>query len=237
MIDLVDGKVVSNLNNAEIAAIEQKMYDEEKFGICFPRKDNNWSTRGNGTKNGEGLGDGKTLFIPIGIWGITSTPNEVANQGFGDVENGEVMFVPMPDNTDNTPYYTSARINGYVLCNFAPNPEAFAAFMDCKRACAMDPGVIQIGKDQQKEDYKWSDEMIEMYQTICDMAKENPVFEFHQGVNDDLSTYFANSITSATMMETDEGTKTWTEVVTEWQGTVDYYVNEANTQIATEPTK
>lgn len=237
MLDLVDGKIVNNLKSAEIAAIEQKMYDEAQSGICWPRKDHNWSTRGNGERNGAGLGEGKTLFIPIGIWGITATPDVVANDGFGDVEKGEVMFVPMPDNTDNAPYYTSARINGYALCNFAPNPEAFAAFMNCKRACVMDESIQQINKDQMRDSYKWSDEMIEMYDTICDMALANPVFEFHQGVNDELATLFANTITSATMMETDEGYKSWTVVVEENFDRVEFFVNEANTKVADQPTK
>ena len=66
---LKDGKLVNNMGSAEIAAIENKMYELQKDKVVFPRAENNWSTRGTG-ETGEGLSDGKTLFIPVGLWAI-----------------------------------------------------------------------------------------------------------------------------------------------------------------------
>ena len=229
LIGLEDGKIVSNLGSAEIAVIENRMYDETRKGIVFPRKDNNWKTRGSG-QNGEGLGDGKTLFIPIGLWALEDAPEKT--KLFGDIAAGEVMFVPMPDNTDNEPYYVSARVNGYVLCTGAPNPEGFAAYMDCKRACLLDEGIQQIGVEQLKNVYGWSDEMIEMKKTIYDMCKENPVFEFYNGVDDQLSSLFNNTISAGTMTEGEDGATTWTELVGQNESAVNYLVNQANTEIA-----
>lgn len=226
-----DGLLVSNLNNPKIEAVENKMYEISKAGVIYPRKDNNWNTRGSG-QTGEGMGDGKTLFIPCGFWGIEGTPEAV--KLWGDVEAGEIRFVPMPLNTDggNTTHYIGAKASGYVLCEGAKNPEGFKALMYCKRACAIDEDIIALGENQRREVYKWDDTMIDMYHTINEMALENPVFELHQGVTEELATLFNNVISSSTMTDGGEGAKTWTTVVSENAGTVDWLINEANTLLA-----
>lgn len=233
LIALENGEIISNLGSAEVAAIEERMYQEQKKGIVFPRKDNNWKTRGSGA-NGEGLGDGKTLFIPIGLWGIQGTPEEI--KLFGDVTENEVMFVPMPDNTDNEPYYVSARVNGFVLCTGAPNPEGFTAYMNCKRACALDEKVQGIGDEQLANVYGWNQEMIDMKDTVYEMVREHPVFEFYNGVTEELATLFNNTISAGVMTEGDEGASTWTELLGENKGAVDYMVKEANAEISEKPT-
>lgn len=233
MIELSDdGTLVSNLNDPKIEAVENIMYDLSKSEVVWPRKDHNWETRcGN---DGKGVGEGKTLFVPMGLWGITSKPASTAN--WGDVEKGEVMFVPMPLNTDggNETHYISSRVNGYLLCSGAKNPEGFAALMACKKACNLDEDIRQLGEDQLRNEYKWTEEMIEMKNTIYEMALENPVFEFHQGVTAELATLFANTICSATMNEGDSGTTSWTEVVSANKGTVDWLINEVNETLAAE---
>lgn len=231
MIELSDdGTLVSNLNDPKIEAVENVMYDLSKSEVVWPRKDHNWETRcGN---DGKGVGEGKTLFVPMGLWGITGVPEVTAN--WGDVENGEVMFVPMPLNTDggNETHWISSRVNGYLLCSGAKNPEGWAALMACKRACNLDEDIRELGENQLRNDYKWTEEMIDMKNTIYEMALETPVFEFHQGVTDELSTLFANTICSATMNDGGEGTKSWTQTVSENQGTVDWLIKEANQTLA-----
>lgn len=230
MIQLTeDGTLKSNLSDPKIEAVENLMYDLSKSAVVWPRKDHNWETRcGN---YGTGMGEGKTLFIPQGLWGITAVPGTTAT--WGDVEKGEVMFVPMPLNTDggNETHYVSSRVNGYLLCSGAKNPEGFAALMACKRACNLDEDIRKLGEDQLRNDYKWTEEMIDMKNTIYEMALENPVFEFHQGVTDELATLFANTICSSTMNDGGEGTTSWTETVAANKGTVDWLINEANSEL------
>lgn len=231
MIELSDdGTLVSNLNDPKIEAVENVMYDLSKSEVVWPRKDHNWETRcGN---DGKGVGEGKTLFVPMGLWGLTGVPEVTAN--WGDVEKGEVMFVPMPLNTDggNETHWISSRVNGYLLCSGAKNPEGWAALMACKRACNLDEDIRELGENQLRNDYKWTEEMIDMKNTIYEMALETPVFEFHQGVTDELATLFANTICSATMNDGGEGTKSWTQTVSENQGTVDWLIKEANQTLA-----
>lgn len=232
MIDInEDGEIINNMENEKIVAVEDRMYELSKSGVCFPRKDNDWKTRGSG-ETGEGLGDGKTLFIPVGLYALQMVPE--STKLFGDVENGEVMFVPMPlnEDNDNDTHYISANMVGYVLCKGAPNPEGFAALMNVKRFCNMNETIDEISKNQVKDNYKWTDEMLEMEAEIKEMALDNPVFEFHQGVDKELATLFSYTITSGTLLEGDEGTKSWTTIISEQKGTVDWYLNDANAELA-----
>ena len=159
------------------------MYELQKNEVVFPRCDNNWNTRGNG-ENGDGLGSHKTLFIPIGIWAIEEPLKKTAL--FGDMEAGEIMFVPMPKNPASDTYYISARISGYNLCYKAPNPEGFAAYMACVKTATDSDVSTEIFEEQLRDEYKWNDEMIAMRKKIYEMTKENPVFDIHDGVSSDL---------------------------------------------------
>lgn len=227
-----DGLLQNNMSDPKIEAVQNFMYELSKHEVVWPRAEHNWEIRGGSDNTGSGMGDNLTLFYPIGLWGIEGTPEAV--KLFGDVEAGEIRFVPMPINTDggNDTHWISARANGFLLCSGARNPEGFKALMYCKKACSLDEDIKELGENQRREVYKWDDTMMDMYDTIQEMALENPVFELHQGVTEELATTFSNTIMSSTMMDGGEGTKTWTTVVSEQKGTVDWLIKEANDTLA-----
>lgn len=226
-----DGLLQNNMGDPKIESVQNFMYELSKSEVVWPRAQNNWAPRG-GDGDGTGMGDNLTLFYPMGIWGLEGVPEKTAP--FGDVEAGEIRFVPMPINTDggNDTHWISSRVNGYLLCSGARNPEGFKALMYCKKACSLDEDIKELGENQRREIYKWDDTMMDMYDTIKEMALENPVFELHQGVTEELATTFSNTIMSSTMMDGGEGTKTWTTVVSEQKGTVDWLIKEANDTLA-----
>ena len=195
----------------------------------FDRSSNNWSTRGDGT-TGNGLGDYQTLFIPVGLWGIENTPDAV--KPFGDVEAGEIMFVPMPKDPDSDTYYMSSRVDGYNLCKGAPNPEGFAAYMDCLMAAKKD--AKEISKNTLMNDYKWNDKMYEMREETYKLAAQNPVFNFSQGISAEMDSAY-EGLSQGTMI-TGGDQKTWTEVRGEYEKQVDFLIKEANTKISDTPT-
>ncbi|MGN0593743.1 MAG: extracellular solute-binding protein, partial [Hominimerdicola sp.] len=224
LIGLEDGKLVNNMSDPAVTKVQNLMYDLQKDGVVFPRCDNNWNTRGDGT-TGEGLGSHLTLFIPTGLWALETTQDKTAP--FGDITAGEVMFVPMPRLDDSDTYYTSARVEGYLLCKNAPNPEGFAAYMDCLQVANAEASNIHI--EQLKKEYGWTDEMIEMREEVYRLANENPVYDFQEGVSAELSTLMVN-INQATMITGGEAT-TWTACVAENEKAVDYILKEANASI------
>ncbi len=228
LIGLENGKIVNNIGNADVAKVQDLMYNLGKNNVMFDRSSNNWSTRGSGA-TGEGLASGLTLFIPVGLWGIECTPAD--NALFGDVEAGEIMFCPMPRLDDSDTYYVSARVEGYFLCKNAPNPEGFAAYMNCLKV-AHDEGD-EIGEQQLRDDYKWNDDMMAMREEIYNLVNTNPVYDFEDGVTQELSDQM-QTVNQATMI-TGGNVTTWTATVAEYEKAIDYIIKEANENISTEP--
>jgi ABC-type glycerol-3-phosphate transport system substrate-binding protein len=228
MIGLEDGKLVNNMSDPQIEKAQDFMYNLEKNNVVFDRSTNNWSTRGDGT-TGYGLGTYQTLFIPVGLWALEGTTDSTAP--FGDMEAGEIMFVPMPKDPDSDTYYISSRVEGYNLCKNAPNPEGFAAYMNCLMVCK--DSTQNITEETLLNEYKWNQEMIDMRTKVYEMAAENPVFDLQEGVSSEMSTMMT-TVSQATML-TGGGATTWTQCRSENEKAVDFLVDEANEKIASEP--
>lgn len=226
LIGMKDGKIVNNMSDPAVTKVQGLMYNLQKDGVVFPRCDNNWNTRGDGKTNGEGIGSHLTLFVPIGLWALETTKDKT--KAFGDIEKGEVMFVPMPKfDDDDAKHYMSARINGYALCKDAPNPEGFAAYMNCLQVAHQEAADIHI--DQLKNKYGWNEDMLKMREECYELARTNPVFDFQDGVSPELKTLM-NDITQATMITGGDAT-TWTACVTANKKAVDYVIKDANASI------
>lgn len=229
LIGLEDGKLVNNMSDPSIEKVQNFMYELQKNNVVFDRSSNNWSTRGSG-ETGEGLGSYLTLFIPVGLWALEVPVDK--SKLFGDVEAGEIMFVPMPKDPDSDTYYISSRIEGYNMCKNAPNPDGFAAYMDCLMVAK--ENTSSITEKTLREEYKWNDDMIDMRTRIYEMAAENPVFNFAAGVSQELDSTM-ESVSQATMI-TGGDVKTWTQTRSEYEKQVDFFINEANTKISDTPT-
>lgn len=229
MIGLKDGKLVNNMSDPQIEKAQDFMYNLQKNNVVFDRSQNNWNTRGDGT-TGVGLGTYQTLFIPVGLWAL-EVPLE-SSAPFGDMEAGEIMFVPMPKDPDSDTYYMSSRVEGYNLCMDAPNPEGFAAYMNCLMVCK--DQASNITEETLVNEYKWNQDMLDMRATVYEMAAANPVFDLQEGVSSELSTQMMN-VSQATML-TGGGATTWTQCRSEYEKAVDFLIDEANDKIASEPT-
>ncbi len=221
LIGLEDGVIVQNMSDPAIERVQERMYDLQLNGVVFPRATNNWDTRGDGA-NGEGLGSYLTLFIPIGLYALECPPE--SREPFGPTE--EVMFVPMPKEPDSDITYASARVHGYLICAGAPNPEGVAAYLNCEQVTNQAEDLQQIETDTLKNEYEWTDEMIEMREELYRLAAEYPVFDFMYGVSDDLKKQM-ESVSQATMISGGNAT-TWGAARAEYESTIQYLVDEAN---------
>jgi hypothetical protein len=137
--------------------------------------------------------------------------------------------MPRLDDGDGK-YYVSAGIHGFLLCKNAPNPKGFAAYMNCLQVAKQN--AADIGEEQLRDEYKWTDEMIEMRKTVYQLAAENPVFDYQEGVTPELSTLMM-TVNQATMV-TGGGATTWSECVASNKTAVDYLLKEANESIGAE---
>lgn len=177
-IGMENGKVVNNLRNSLIAEAQEFLNDLNREGMAYPVWDYGW------VSNPGNVGIGKTLFYPVGYWALTEVNSEYGLAKYGNPE--DIGFVPVPKCPSADEYYIPARVNGYMLCSGAPNPEGFACMMYCEAAANDSEEAEQITKDQYFNEYGWTDDMWEMRNTIFEMLREHPVFDFQSGVSDAL---------------------------------------------------
>ncbi|MBR1740198.1 MAG: extracellular solute-binding protein [Ruminococcus sp.] len=225
LVGMENGNIVNNITSPELAKAQNMMYDLQKNNVVYPKHLHEWKVRGDAF--GVGIGSGETLFYPIGLWAIEDSLSSTA--AYGDISAGEVMFVPVPCAKDSDAQYVPSRIHGFCICKGAKNPEGVAAWLDCTRYAEADEAAHRITMEQLQADYGWTDEMMEMRETIYDLAEAHPVFEFSQGISADLSS-LADNITKATMHPAEP--TTWTAVVEENQRALDYLINEAQENIS-----
>lgn len=222
MIGMEDGVIKNNLEDPDLSKAQDFIYELSKAGVGFPRHLNDWNCRD--TDAGQsGIGQGLTLFMPIGMWDIENTLENTAK--YGDVEAGEVMFVPMPSEDGSEPFMP-ARVNGFLLVSGAKNPEGFGAFMLCKKVAATLPETQAVGDAVLTDAYGWTEEMMEMRTECYRLAKEKPVFEFYEAVTQELKDAFGQIATSTSV--TNGNATSWASVVSEQNNGVNYYVDKAN---------
>lgn len=226
LVGMVDGNIVNNIEDPKIAKVQEFMYELQKNNVVYPKHEHEWNVRGGKDKWGTGLASGLTLFYPIGFWAIEDAPSATAP--FGDISKGEVMFAPVPCDKDSDAQYIPSRIHGFCIVKNAQNPEGVAAWLDCTRYAEADPKAKEITYDQLRNDYGWTDEMIEMRDKIYTMAAEHPVFEFAAGVSNELSTQ-TDLVIKATMHPSDP--HSWSETVQGNKKALDYLISQAQKKV------
>lgn len=185
VIDMKDGVITSNLMSAEMERAENFMLDMNKMQLPLPKAEYNW------VEQPQRIAEGTTLFYPCGVWALY----EADLSKFG--EQGEIMFVPMPKDPKADEYYLPSGVDAYALCKSAPNPEGAAAFMKCKLMAVGDEKTQEIAEKQYREDYCWTDEMIDMWHTTKELTNENPVIDFYAGTSSDIYDLVHNPIKDA----------------------------------------
>ncbi len=227
LIGMENGKITNYIDSPELQKAQEMMYELQKNEVVYPKDIHNWQVRGN--VFGTGIASGETLFYPIGLWAIEDAPSVTAP--YGDLSSGEVMFVPVPCAADSDAEYVPSRVHGFCICKNAKNPEGVAAWLDCTRYAETDAAAHQITLDQYKEDYGWTDEMLEMRDEIYSLAAQHPVFEFSQGISADLSS-LCDNVVRGTMNPA--GTNTWAAIVQENKRAIDFLIDDAQTRIEEE---
>ena len=181
-IGMKDGKIVHNLDTANIEKVQDYMLNMKKNDLPFPKGEYGWKVV---PKN---LADGKTLFYPVGTYALYPYNNYI--QDFGNME--DVMFVPMPKCPGADNYYLPARVSGFSLCKGAPNPEGVAAYLNCAMATRDSEVAKEIGKKQAFEEYGWTQEQWDMFEKVNAMTAEHPVVEMYNAVSQLIADYVNN---------------------------------------------
>ena len=227
--DTEEQRFVSNLDDPRLERAANLIYELKRNDCIYPLWNNGWALRGGEEIEGVGIKDGLTLFWLRGTWAFTAPVAEI-NQVWGDIEAGELMFVPIPrDSEGDGNYYCTTKSNGYCMVKDGPNPEGVALLASCERFKILDPTVVDIDEKQLREVYKWSDEMIEMARTCNQIVADNPKMFYTgnlpQGLQDVYNTFDWNIRRSG-------ATSTWAQLKEQNQESFDYYIDELNSLIS-----
>lgn len=218
-IGMKDGTVSNNISDPLLVSAQNLLADLNKEELAYPLWEHGWvSTPAN-------VGKGEVLFYPVGIWALMDLNSEYGMANYSESRE-DLGFVPFPKCPSADAYYIPARINGFLLCSGAPNPEGFACMMYCEATAAGSEEASAITKDQYFNEYEWTEEMWQMREKIYDMAKENPVFDFMGGVSQDLNTTLDNASKAAY-----HGGASWAQTREEIAFSVQAEVDKANSRL------
>lgn len=227
ILDAESGKFVSNVDDPRIERAAAFLAEVNKNELQFPHWTNGWKLNYDG--EGGGMKEGMTLFAmgPAYILDeIVSLEQEEAL--YGDMEEEEVMVVPVPRDPDGDgEYYVDSIPVGYCLIKNAPHPEAVALLASCDRFKVIDPTVIKIDDKQKQEVLKWSDEMMDMWKHMYELANSHSTIVQYSGLGD-ASKYSGNMIGFNTF----NNPSTWAELKEANKDALEYSIEELNADLA-----
>ena len=192
----------------------KNLYDLKKNDLPLPKSEFDW------TEQPFRISEGKTLFWPCATWALW----EADLSKFGKPD--EIMFVPMPKDPEADKYYLPANMDAYALCKGAGNPEGAAAFIKCKLIAEKDENSLAITEKQYREDYGWTDEMVEMWYKVRELTDANPVVSLHMGIPKDYANIVDDSIKQASF-----NGKDWAVTREEISDAVQSSIDELNEKI------
>lgn len=89
----------------------------------------------------------------------------------------------MPASRGDGNYYCTVNSAGYTLVSGCNNPKGAALLTSCERFKILDPTVISVDKQQLIEKYFWTDEMLDMYDHVQELANgEYTVMPYDAGL-------------------------------------------------------
>lgn len=211
-VELKNGLLVSNIADPAMERVQNFMYDLNASGsIAIGVGDYGWDA------HPEYVGEGKLLFYPVGLYEFYMDA-ESWKKKYGE----DVGFVPMPKDPESDEYYVPVGMEGYCFVKGGQNPEGVARYLDCKRFAIMDEDTSILGDKQFRDDFGWTEEMIEMKKSMQELADENPFLDLSTGVSTDCGEILDTNLRSAS-----KGVP-WNETYDAIYATLDLMLEDAN---------
>ncbi len=210
-IGVEDGKLVSHLADPSMERVQNWMYDLYTKHAFLMIETGEWK------EHPEYIGEGKTLFYPVGLYELYSKP-EIWQKTYGE----DVFFVPMPRDPEADEYYIPVGMDAVAFISGGQNPEGVAKYLDCKRFVLLNEDARSVADEALTKDYGWTQEMVDMKDEMQRLAEENPFFDFTTGVSKDCTDILDGSLRLA-----GKGTP-WNETFDSINSTVESYVKAVN---------
>ena len=214
-VSIEDGKLVSNLSDPSMERVQNWLYELYQKGyIAIGSEDLGWESKP------AYIGEGKELFYPVGLYEFYKEKSQWSTT-FG----ADAFFVPMPKDPEADEYYIPTGFESYMFVKGGSNPQGVAKYLDCKRFTHLDEDTKAVADKQFIDDYGWTQEMIDMKNSMQELAEANPVIDISNGVSEDCGELLDNSLRL-----TARGTP-WNETYEAIYATVDKYLENINSEV------
>lgn len=212
-IGMENGKLVNNLADPAMERVQNWLYDLNTSGcVALGVGDYGWDS------HPEYVGEGKVLFYPVGLYEFYKEKSTWQST-YGE----DAFFVPMPKDPKADEHYIPVGMEAYTMVKGGKNPEGVARYLDCKRFVILDETTGDLADKQFREDYGWTDEMVDMQHEMQDLADANTFFDFTAGVSKDCEDLLDQQLRAAAK----QGVQ-WSETFDTINSTVQTFVDEAN---------
>lgn len=212
-------------NNSDDVRLERAaslLYDISKNQLITPGANK-------GGIEGGGIKEGDTLFVIRHSYAFTGPVADIGNV-WGDMAAGEVMFCPLPrDSEGDGTYCIESMCTGYCIVNGAENPEGVVLLAACERFKVLDPTVISIDIKQKKEIYLWNDEMLDMWDICYELSNspETAMVNYEAGLGSKLS----SAISDYEGIAFSSNASTWAQIKEANSEKLQYYIDDLNRQL------
>lgn len=170
------GSLVCNVNDPTVEKAMNFQYELNVNGLKFPKEQFQWN------EQPQMLGEGSELFYIVGPYCVQANPDTWSIC----VEPENLGVVPVPSPAGSDPYQ-AAKLNGYALCKGAANPQGAALLAECMILGGMDERAVAISDRKAKDDYQWSDEIIDKMKQIDQLTTDYPVIDLATGCSTDIA--------------------------------------------------
>ncbi len=202
LIDMKDGQLINNLNNANVDRAQSFLENLKKQEISklYYGEYNN--------VDHDPILNGYAAFHSVGDWKITDYSKKQAKN-----PDLDIMFVPFPKDPNADKYYLGMNTMAYLVPAGAKDVEAACVFINCVRLSKTDPELKKTVDESIMKEKKYTDEQYELWSYLQDVSNfkmENLVYDFGYHVDEQTCTDVINKLCEDTPFVQNEDTKTWT---------------------------
>lgn len=162
LVGFEDGKLVNNLNNANVDRAETFLENLKKQGLS---KLDFMADYSYNNVSIQPVVLGYAAFQSVGDWcsgGYSALEQENPDQKF--------MFVPMPKDPQADKHYIAMETMAYLVPEGAKDAEAACVFINCMRLTKTDPDIQSVVDESILKERKYTDEQYEFWKVLQNPA-------------------------------------------------------------------
>lgn len=225
LVELKDGRLSSNLNNANIDRAQSFLENLKKQGL---------------SKLYYGEGDynnvseppiilGYAAFQACGDWVIANYAQKQRKD-----PDMDIFFVPFPKDPNADKYYHTLDTFAYLVPAGAPNPQASAIFINCVRLSKTDETLKETTKQSIMKQKKYTDEQYELwnyFQTVSNFDPADLVSDYAYNVDTQTCEDVVIKFCEDVPFVNNEDTQSWTVMKESMGPMLDNSISQINSSL------